>query len=246
MGIYKKLIDIWREMPDKISKDGMNAYQRYSYVTESRIKEVLQPLLKKHGILFLINVENQETIQLDKQILTLIRVKYQFIDAETGEKIEGTFCSQGADIGDKGIFKAVTGAVKYILMNIFLVASGDDPENEERPETKKQPSQKSYYQNNQQTYGKPQPSTEKTVQSTTVQKPLTETTHSTTTQYMPNGSLSNDNDLEKLKQEAKLLYNSLSDDMKKKFNRHLQENNIHPQTAEDYKSIIKFLQDIQS
>ena len=46
--------------------------------------------------------------------------------------------SEGADSKDKGGFKAYTGALKYYLANTFMVATGDDPERDDRkPEEKK-------------------------------------------------------------------------------------------------------------
>ena len=37
---------------------------------------------------------------------------------------------EGADTGDKAPYKAMTGALKYALLQSFLLASGDDPEDE--------------------------------------------------------------------------------------------------------------------
>ena len=34
----------------------------------------------------------------------------------------------GQDAGDKGIFKAISGAQKYALMKAFMIPTGDDPE----------------------------------------------------------------------------------------------------------------------
>ena len=61
--------------------------------------------------------------------LTVIRIKFQFIDGTTGERTDmQEIVSYGDDPGDKGIYKALTGAVKYALMKTFLIATGDDPE----------------------------------------------------------------------------------------------------------------------
>jgi len=35
---------------------------------------------------------------------------------------------QGADKGDKGVYKAITGAKKYFIANLFLIPTDDDPE----------------------------------------------------------------------------------------------------------------------
>jgi hypothetical protein len=37
---------------------------------------------------------------------------------------------QGLDVGDKAPYKAMTGALKYALLQSFLLATGDDPEDE--------------------------------------------------------------------------------------------------------------------
>ena len=37
---------------------------------------------------------------------------------------------EGADPGDKAPYKALTGALKYALLQSFLLATGDDPEDE--------------------------------------------------------------------------------------------------------------------
>ena len=37
---------------------------------------------------------------------------------------------QGLDSGDKAPYKAMTGALKYALLQSFLLATGDDPEEE--------------------------------------------------------------------------------------------------------------------
>lgn len=48
---------------------------------------------------------------------------------------------EGMDTGDKAIYKAITGAQKYVLMKTFLIPTGDDPELEELPQ-KPQPQSK--------------------------------------------------------------------------------------------------------
>lgn len=115
-----------------MKKEGFNAFNNYSYTSERQLKEVFQPLLKEAGIIFKVDVTDQRVEPGDgKMRLTLITMQYHFFDSESGESLEGTFCSQGADSGDKGIFKAITGGIKYILSSIFLIPTGDDPEKDE-------------------------------------------------------------------------------------------------------------------
>ena len=60
--------------------------------------------------------------------ITNIDMTIAIIDVESGEKIEVPWAGQGADKGDKGMYKAFTGGLKYFLMKMFMLPTGDDPE----------------------------------------------------------------------------------------------------------------------
>jgi hypothetical protein len=162
--ILKKLNAIFQEVGE-VKKDGLNKAFNYAYVTEAQLKRVLQPLLKKYGVIFKLDVLEQKIDFSGKMPLTLITVRYTFFDTESGESLEGTFCSQGSDTGDKGVFKAVTGAIKYILSSVFLIPTGGDPEeDEEESKDKYKPYNRSYQHSqqphqpqNQQSHPQPQP-----------------------------------------------------------------------------------------
>ena len=55
---------------------------------------------------------------------------YTFMDADTAEEISVKVAGEGLDPGDKAPYKAMTGALKYALLQSFLLATGDDPEEE--------------------------------------------------------------------------------------------------------------------
>ncbi len=132
--IYEVLMEVWNELPDYLKKDGVNSKMGYKYISERKIKEYVNPLFKKHGVIFKVDVTNPQMMPIGEKgrVLTTVEVKYSFILVENPEeRITGSFIGQGADNGDKGIYKAITGAVKYVFMNLFLVPTGDDPENEE-------------------------------------------------------------------------------------------------------------------
>lgn len=130
--ILHKLAEVQKSVPSYMKKGGFNKAFNYSYTSEKQLKEVFQPLFKEAGVIFKVDVIDQKVEPGDgKMRLTLVTMQYHFIDSESGESIEGTFCSQGSDSGDKGIFKAITGAIKYILTSTFLIPTGDDPEKDE-------------------------------------------------------------------------------------------------------------------
>lgn len=65
--------------------------------------------------------------------LTILMIAFHFVDGESGEVTPvQIFPGYGDDVGDKGAYKALTGATKYFLMKTFLVSTGDDPEGDSR------------------------------------------------------------------------------------------------------------------
>ena len=67
-----------------------------------------------------------------------VTLDYEFIDGDSDEILSVPSYGEGRDGGDKAPYKALTGALKYALIQTFLIATGDDPE-EERPEDQATP-----------------------------------------------------------------------------------------------------------
>jgi len=124
--ILKKLHAIMSEV-DFIEKDKKNDHFKYTYASEYAIKTALHEKLVAHGVLFTLSATD---VKKDDQITT-VNFHYRFIDIESAEELVGTFAGQGQDNADKGVWKAVTGAIKYILTSTFLIPTGDDPEADE-------------------------------------------------------------------------------------------------------------------
>lgn len=118
-----------------IQKDGRNTNQGYKFLSELQITELFKEKLERHGIWFCYSSEitNVHNNPKGSMLVTDVRVTYSFIDVETGDSWTGTASGQGADAGDKGVYKAITGAVKYIFMKTFLIPTGDDPEHDDKP-----------------------------------------------------------------------------------------------------------------
>ena len=55
----------------------------------------------------------------------------KMVDAQSGESLSSTIIGSGQDKGDKGPYKAYTGAQKYFLMKTFMIPTGDDPEKDD-------------------------------------------------------------------------------------------------------------------
>jgi hypothetical protein len=129
--LTRRLLAIQEEI-GTVAKNGRNDFQNYDYATEADFVRALRPLLNKHGVIVVPEgaVTNISPAGKDgKSTLTTIMMKYKLINADDVEDfIYATVPGQGMDNGDKGVYKAITGAKKYFIANTFMVPTGDDPE----------------------------------------------------------------------------------------------------------------------
>lgn len=121
--LVKKLVKILGET-GKVKKSGMNTHHKYQYTTESDLLELLRPKLVEAGIFIFSSVET--VIKEDN--ITTVTMKHTFVDSASGEEYIVHSAGQGQDTQDKGVYKALTGSMKYMLWKNFLIESNDDPE----------------------------------------------------------------------------------------------------------------------
>jgi ERF superfamily len=134
--IYGKLAQLMGLIPP-VEKAGRNDFHKYNYAKEGDLVEAVRPLLAEYGIFFWWTIleeerrgrkKSQTDEMSDAETLTVLKIQFQFIDA-AGDKTEPQIVyGYGDDPIDKGLYKAMTGAIKYALMKTFLIATGDDPE----------------------------------------------------------------------------------------------------------------------
>jgi len=133
-GLAAKLM-VLREKMNSFTweKDGKNRHQSYEYITEKQYKNNFKAALAAAGLDFKSSIlEYQFIPQIsDKMNMVIAKFQFEIIDRETGEREVYQAFGSGADTGDKGLYKAYTGAIKYFLANNYLVAEGNDPENDE-------------------------------------------------------------------------------------------------------------------
>lgn len=132
-----------------VQKRGTNNFHNYKYATETDIVDSIRWLLAEARIVMIPNVVNHSTreIQTAKgrtEYITDVLVEFTFHCGDSGDTIKFVMAGSGQDAGDKGVYKALTGAEKYALMKCFLVPTGDDPEADsegDKPPPKQQPPQ---------------------------------------------------------------------------------------------------------
>jgi len=125
-----------------VQKTGKNAFHGYKYAGEADLLEKLRPAMIDAGLLLIPSV--QEASPPDEHGNVMVRVEYTLahVSGEVWpEKIGAVGCgndrAKNGSIGDKGVYKALTGANKYLLFKLFQIETGDDPESDVQPTPEK-------------------------------------------------------------------------------------------------------------
>ena len=140
--LKQKMIEVSKSI-GYLQKDKKNKMQGYSYLSEARIKEVIKKQFEEQGIVFNYSTEFVREYEISptkrgtKQFCTVVSGDYNFMDAGSDEIISGSWVGTGSDTSDKGLYKAITGGIKYVLNTNFLIPTGDDPEDDSDKTTPK-------------------------------------------------------------------------------------------------------------
>jgi hypothetical protein len=133
LSLKEKLVEIRRRI-GQVEKRGINEAGNYRYVRAADLAGPIGDLLAEYGIILLPRLESINSDPLGNRAgleeRTHVVVAYTFVDAKTSEELTVKLAGTGMDPGDKAVAKAQTSALKYALLQTFLIATGDDPEEE--------------------------------------------------------------------------------------------------------------------
>jgi len=149
--INEAILNVYKEV-GYVYKEGRIEFGRtkYSFAGEADFIKALRPVMITHGLTWrqkkVTHVEvNQvivqkpiidltifdKTIIIEKEVLryeALVDIIYEIRHVE-GECLDIPSTGFGIDTGDKALAKALTMALKYALRQLFLIETGDDPDN---------------------------------------------------------------------------------------------------------------------
>lgn len=119
-----------------VEKKGDNEGQRYKYQRAADVANEVRGHLAKLGVAFLLSIDSKDLQILPRGdgkaplFFFTVQGTARFIDGETGEEYLFGVAGTGEDYGGgKGLYKAITGALKYALRTAFLIPDiADDPE----------------------------------------------------------------------------------------------------------------------
>jgi hypothetical protein len=132
--LYAKLREVAEAIPF-IEKRGQNGHHKYNFAQAvDVVRDVRKQLLERKIIVVPGTVPGSIrhlTETGGKGFVTTVDLTYQFVDTQTGVSVTVPWTGAGADVGgDKGLYKAYTGGLKYALLSLFLLPTTDDPEHD--------------------------------------------------------------------------------------------------------------------
>jgi ERF superfamily protein len=134
--LFRKLAEVMGEV-ERVKKSGRNEFHRYDYATEADIVAAVREGMSQRHLMLVPDVESCEVKDLERkngrERLATLRVRFTLVDGDSGETHSFTVLGEGTDQGDKATYKAMTGATKYALLKLFLIPTGDDPEQDDAP-----------------------------------------------------------------------------------------------------------------
>lgn len=123
---------------DSVEKKGRNTQQNYSYVRAADVANAVRKELFRRGVIMTADVEKTEwseftTNKGSRMTVCRLTVAYTLHDADSQERITFHGLGEAFDSGDKAVYKAHTGALKYALRTLGLIPDeAADPEADER------------------------------------------------------------------------------------------------------------------
>lgn len=136
LNLRQKLSAIYEEI-SHIDKTGHNQKQNYDFVRAADVLRAIRKSFIKYGIYAQTNFQSIGAYDIKTNSggnmhTASVRAEIVLFDNDSDETMTISGLGDGADGGDKGVYKAQTGAIKNTLRNAFLVPDEADPEADER------------------------------------------------------------------------------------------------------------------
>ena len=142
--IIEKLCAINKEV-EAVKKTDKNAQQGFMYRGIDSVMNELHSLFAKHGVVIISesidrNVSERATKSGGVLFYVTEKMKFSFY-AEDGSSVSSIIDGEAMDSGDKATNKAMSIALKYCLLQMFLIPTVEDkdPDDKTPPELKPKP-----------------------------------------------------------------------------------------------------------
>lgn len=131
-----------------VPEGGRNQFHKYNYARTEDYIQTIRPILANHGFglsfscVDVVSIDPIKTKNGSQELGTRVTMEGRLM-YQDGSILTARGFGDGYDAADKGVYKAQTGARKYLMAAMFNLATGDEPEDDQRQPTQQtsQPSQ---------------------------------------------------------------------------------------------------------
>lgn len=118
-----------------VQKTGKNSFHGYRYAGEADLLDKLRPAMIEAGLLLMPSGQTVSGPDEHGNVSVSIAYTLAHVDGDVWPHPLVAFgCgndrAKNGTVGDKGVYKAITGANKYLLFKLFQIETGDDPESD--------------------------------------------------------------------------------------------------------------------
>lgn len=104
-----------------IGKTNTNSFQKYNFRSVGQAMSALQPLLMKHRLILQPCYQDEKLQEQEKGYTAVATLNLTFHHVDDGSSFLVRVPGQGADAGDKALYKALAGAFKYAVFQTFCI-----------------------------------------------------------------------------------------------------------------------------
>jgi|GEM_PF-1023345 len=134
-GVYRKILELQRAvralLPNAAGGGDKNSYR---YVSGSKLLGYLRPKMDNLGIILKQEIVEESHERIDyatayghkSEMFTALKMRFTWIDVDTGERDENEFIAFGQNGWDKGLGSALTYGERYFLLKFFHIATDED------------------------------------------------------------------------------------------------------------------------
>ena len=129
--IYQKLLELQKAVVGLTKDKNGNSYQ---YVSGDKILGIVRPKMDELGLILIPEVIESDFSRQEygtkngpkAEMFCALRMRFTWVDADTGESLECMWASSGMNNWDKGLGSALTYGERYFLLKFFHIATDKD------------------------------------------------------------------------------------------------------------------------
>jgi len=129
MGLHSKIAEVSAAI-SHVEKKGRNDFHKYDYAQAADVYAAVRDEFSSRGVTVVPAITSCDLRENGKNKIVSVSMEITLTDSESGENMVVPWHGVGEDSGDKAIYKAMTGALKYFYIQLLSLPTGDDPEDD--------------------------------------------------------------------------------------------------------------------